>query len=565
VAGRPARLAAEPGRVPQLNLRRTRVAVVVPPVAGQLAAAVRAERHGHHRRAVVRADRFRAAALAPRPDVGPDGELHVRLLRRQEFEGAHHLKQPGAHVAGAALGGALVEGVAGGDNLGLAPRLRLGLLRARLGVRALGLPTARALGRVPLPAHQHQRDQHHAGERGGEPGHGRVAGGPLPHALHLGHPPGGDRLAGEEVAQVVGQCLRAGVAAGGVLLKTAEAHDRQVARDAAGVGRGRHRLGAADLVEGVELGDGGERRAAGEEEVQHRPERVHVHAGADGGGRVELLGGHVVGGAEERAGLRETGAAVEVLGEAEVGDQRHGGGTLALAEQHVDRLQVAVDDAAGVGGVHRPRQLLDDRGGVAGRERGAAGALGEGAAGDVLHRVERQPIVPADLVHRHDVLVPQAGARLRFRQEADHLLGRRVPAGEGHLQRDRPVQLGLPGEVHDAHAAAADLALDLVTGDDRQVGVRRHRLMRLRHGERQQVAQTGQPGPRHRWTFGAERHRERQRRGGGGGEVFERLDAERTAFEVEREGGLVGRREGVVEEPGEVVGGRAGGREGVKG
>jgi hypothetical protein len=44
------------------------------------------------------------------------------------------------------------------------------------------------------------------------------------------------------------------------------------------------------------------------------------------------------------------------------------------------------------------------------------------------------------------------------------LLGGGVRAGEHHLERDSSVEPKLPGAIDDAHAPAAKLALDLVTG-----------------------------------------------------------------------------------------------------
>ena len=101
------------------------------------------------------------------------------------------------------------------------------------------------------------------------------------------------------------------------------------------------------------------RQAAGEQEVGDRRQRVLV----GGGGHHlagERLGRHVHQRADEEAGAREplVGARVGVGGDAEV-EQLH------LARRrivhHVLRLQVAMDDARVVRGLHRVGDLLDDR------------------------------------------------------------------------------------------------------------------------------------------------------------------------------------------------------------
>jgi len=79
----------------------------------------------------------------------------------------------------------------------------------------------------------------------------------------------------------------------------------------------------------------------------------------------------------------------------------------------------------------------------------------------------------ADGAARH-LLVPQAGripefhrpigARLGLSEEAGGGLGRGIGAGQDHFQGAGAVEPGLAGLVNDAHAAAAQLARDLVAG-----------------------------------------------------------------------------------------------------
>ena len=122
-----------------------------------------------------------------------------------------------------------------------------------------------------------------------------------------------------------------------------------------------------------------------------------------------------------------------------------------------DRARRAVHRAADVGRALRGRdaahgpQLVDG-----GLERFAV---------DVLHRVVVDAVLLADGEHGHDVRVMELGGRLGFVAEAGDLplVEHR---GEGqHLERDAAIERLLVGLVDDAHAAAADLADDLVVAD----------------------------------------------------------------------------------------------------
>jgi len=63
--------------------------------------------------------------------------------------------------------------------------------------------------------------------------------------------------------------------------------------------------------------------------------------------------------------------------------------------------------------------------------------------------------------------------RFRFRPEALELLGIGVLAAEDHLERDQAIQSQVPGPVDDAHAAAADLGQEFVTGHPGEIARRR--------------------------------------------------------------------------------------------
>jgi hypothetical protein len=67
-----------------------------------------------------------------------------------------------------------------------------------------------------------------------------------------------------------------------------------------------------------------------------------------------------------------------------------------------------------------------------------------------------------DLVDRHDVGMVQERDRLGLVLEAAQLIVGGEHVRLEHLERDRPVQADLAGLIHDPHAAAAQLLVDLV-------------------------------------------------------------------------------------------------------
>ena len=93
------------------------------------------------------------------------------------------------------------------------------------------------------------------------------------------------------------------------------------------------------------------------------------------------------------------------------------------AEQHVGRLQVAVDDVVLVGVLDGAGQGVHQLGG---RGRGPGGAVepqGEAAPLDILQDQIRMPVALTDFVDLDDVRVLQPGDGLRLGAEAGTLLG----------------------------------------------------------------------------------------------------------------------------------------------
>ena len=84
---------------------------------------------------------------------------------------------------------------------------------------------------------------------------------------------------------------------------------------------------------------------------------------------------------------------------------------------------------------------------------------------DQLHGIERVPLMPPDLVDRHDVRMVETHNRLGLNQEsADLRLGGELP-GEDHLQRHHPIQADLPRLVNDPHPTAGNLFDEHVVAD----------------------------------------------------------------------------------------------------
>ena len=170
-------------------------------------------------------------------------------------------------------------------------------------------------------------------------------------ALRLGDP---ERLAG-----IVDQLAAGRVAPVGLLGERLRQHllePRQDGRRLLQLGVERRRVGAAP-----------ERRLAREALVEHAAERVHIGAAVDLLA-ADLLGGDVIGGAERLGRAERERRVVEVAAETEVGQVD----VPALVEQHVRRLDVAVDEAARVGGVQGARDLLEHADGPRRLERPVA-------------------------------------------------------------------------------------------------------------------------------------------------------------------------------------------------
>ena len=139
---------------------------------------------------------------------------------------------------------------------------------------------------------------------------------------------------------------------------------------------------------------------------------------------------------------------------------------MLAGEQDVGRLDVAVHQSDGVGGVERGGDLRDDRGGPLGREPPLAREqpLQVGAA-DVAHDEVEVAALLARRVDRDDVRVVDRRRHARLALEALAEPGIGGPLRRDQLEGDGPAERQLGRAIDDAHAAAAGDRLDAAAGD----------------------------------------------------------------------------------------------------
>jgi hypothetical protein len=250
---------------------------------------------------------------------------------------------------------------------------------------------------------------------------------------------------------------------GRVAAEQVQAQPLQVRRHPRAPAGRRWRIGVLLVAEdGVDRP--GERQAAGEQLVEHDPDGVPV--GGRGKGRAgRLLRGHVRGraGHQVRGGLVEPVRA-QLAGEAEVEQDDPPGGS----DQDVRRLHVAVQHPGGVQGGDPGRQLaerLAEPGRRLGPQRSGVRSPRWRGGGPPDVRAEFDPVQEfhsekasrptRDQVAQGDeVRVSQAGHHAELLLEPVQR-GRRQPL-QG-LQGDHLAGGQVPGAVHHAHAALADL------------------------------------------------------------------------------------------------------------
>ena len=207
----------------------------------------------------------------------------------------------------------------------------------------------------------------------------------------------------------------------------------------------------------------GKGNLTGEQLVEHHADGVEIGGLVDRGAP-RLLRRQVLRGADDRA--RFSHLAHARARNAEIG---HLQSPLAV-DQHVVRLDVAVDDAVAVSEPDRGEDLprVVDRE-VDRRRPACDDELLQGTAVEVLHRDVVRAFRLAAVIDRDDVRMRKAGRVLRLTAEAlDELFVTGVAIVQD-LDRDTPAEHLVLGEVDVRHPTRAELAQDAVAPVEERV------------------------------------------------------------------------------------------------
>ena len=134
----------------------------------------------------------------------------------------------------------------------------------------------------------------------------------------------------------------------------------------------------------------------------------------------------------------------------------------ALGDKYVGRLDIAVDDAIGVGGIKGIGDLNAERQNLVGLERAIGDAMFERYAVKELHDDEGIAILFAYVMNRADVRMVQRGSRLGLPLEAAESLRIFGYFVRQELESDETVQTAVFRLVHHAHSTAAQLFQDAI-------------------------------------------------------------------------------------------------------
>ena len=267
----------------------------------------------------------------------------------------------------------------------------------------------------------------------------------------------------EHAAERVGQRRGVGVAGAGVLGQAPGDDGVERRRDVGDRARRRRVLVEHGVEDGRVVGRR-ERAPARQHLVEHDPERPHV--GPRVGVTARLLGRPVLGGARRVTGPGQRDAGDP--GDPEVEDL----GRPVGAQEHVGRLEVAVDDPPRVRGRHPRRDPSCDADGRLGAQRPTLEPGRQRLAVVARQRDVGPPVRGlAHLVDRAHVRVVDGprGPGLLEQPPRGDLVAR--PRGRQQLQRDRPAEPLVLGAVHDPHPTAPQLAEEPVPTDPlRKVG-----------------------------------------------------------------------------------------------
>ncbi len=280
------------------------------------------------------------------PGAGPVDIVGEDLLAALE------LSHVACLVGQSHLGGMEVP-IGQGLSLHREPTLPIGLLGLAVGPVDLVLEP-HVVGAEPGvgPGHPTRRADHDDHRHGSQGGLCRAPARPLQAALPCRCRAGLDRPAGEEPLEILGQGRGRWVAAGSVLLHTVKADRFQVAGDVGAQHPGGDWVVVDDLADRLGRCLTPEWRAAGQDLIQGRPQRVNVARRPDVSQAARsLLGSHVRRRADRQSAVGLIIVFLGQLRQAEVGHARDQVreilGRVRIGrslEQDVAGLQVAVED-----------------------------------------------------------------------------------------------------------------------------------------------------------------------------------------------------------------------------
>ncbi len=234
-----------------------------------------------------------------------------------------------------------------------------------------------------------------------------------------------------------------------------------------------------------------EGHAARQQLVEHATQRVDIGGGIYPVAR-DLLRSDVVERPHVHPARGQPTTLVVALGQPEVGQVNVLFGVLA-ADEHVARLDVAVDQPACVSGIEGARNLADQSRGVRRPESpGAPSKLPKVGPVHEPHRDEHDAPVLPDLVDRDDVrmLDLRGYGRLLLEPRAEGFVARQL--GGDDLESDHPIRPGLTGSKHETHPATTYKRFD--TKARELISYRR--LSKILHGRSFLKCAWGESNPR---------------------------------------------------------------------
>ncbi len=150
-------------------------------------------------------------------------------------------------------------------------------------------------------------------------------------------------------------------------------------------------------------------------------------------------------------------------------------------DQDVVGLDVAMDDAALMGVSERIRDVAHDSSRLVDRERAVlVQQLRDIVARDVRHHEENDAALLVDRVDVDDVRVVELRGHLGLAQEPGLDFAAERQFGWQYFDGDRALQTPIFGAIDDPHAAAPDLAVQLIMGTERALDERAQLCIRLR-------------------------------------------------------------------------------------